>query len=117
MNGIAEATTGYAILVGLGCLACCLVGRPRPRVLDGALVVAGLGAAGTAAAAVAGLLSGIRPAELGTHLGYLVTAPLLLPVTAGVVGGDRGRWGSAAFSTGCLVLAVVVVRLVATARA
>ena len=57
------------------------------------------------------------PAELATHVGYLVTAPAVLPVTAGLAGRDRGRWGSACFAVACAVLAVVLVRLTATARA
>lgn len=59
-------------------------------------------------------LGGAQPPEVATHWGYLATAPLILPATAGAVHLDGDRWGSAAMAVGCLILAVVLVRLAAT---
>jgi hypothetical protein len=46
-----------------------------------------------------------------THTGYLLTSVVVLPVTYTLAGQGRGRWGNAAMSFGCVLLAVVVVRL------
>ena len=56
----------------------------------------------------------LNGSALGTHVGYLVTAVIVLPVSFTVAGTDRGRWGNAAMSFACLLLAVVVVRLLQT---
>ena len=114
MTRLAEATVLYAVAVSLVCLFFTASGRARPRVLAAALVLVAVAAAGTSLLGAVSLLRGPRPVELATHLGYLVTAPLVLPVTASSVADLPGRWQSAAFAVGALVLAVVLVRVVAT---
>ena len=44
-------------------------------------------------------------------MGYLLTSLIVLPVTAATMRMDAGRWGSSALAVGCVMLAVVSVRL------
>lgn len=60
---------------------------------------------------VLGLARGDRPGSLATHVGYLVTSVALLPIAAGAVQLDEGRWGNAGLAIGCVLVAVVSVRL------
>lgn len=65
---------------------------------------------------LAGLAGGHRPAEPATHLAYLGTSPLVLPVAAGQAGGDDGVWAGLLVAAAAFVLAVLVVRLQTTWR-
>ena len=114
MTRLAEATVLYAVATSVGCLFFTASGRARPRLLDAALVLVAVAAAGTSLLGAVSLMRGPLPVEPATHVGYLITAPLVLPATAGSVTGLGNRWSSAAFAVGGLVLAVVLVRLVAT---
>jgi hypothetical protein len=116
VSSLAEATVVYTFVVGLVCLVLAVSGRPRPSVVDAALVLVAVAAVGVAAIGVVGVLRGRHYAELGTHLGYLFTTPLIIPAAAGSFQGDRGRWSNAGMATGCLVLVVVLVRAVATSH-
>jgi hypothetical protein len=117
VSSLAEAAVVYTFVVGLACVALAVSGRTRPRLVDAALTVVAVAATGVALLGFVGILRGHRPEDVATHLGYLVTAPLILPAAAGSFQGERGRWASAAFATACLVLVVVLVRAVATSHA
>jgi hypothetical protein len=60
---------------------------------------------------VARLISGPRPAGLGTLIGYLIAMPLV-PLAAGFWGAlERSRWGPAVIAVAGLAAAVLMVRL------
>ncbi len=61
--------------------------------------------------AVIMLVAGDRPDELGTFVGYLVVALILLPAGTLWALAERSRWGTAVLAVACLALVVVVVRL------
>lgn len=61
--------------------------------------------------AVVMLIAGDRPAELGTFIGYLVVAVLLVPIGTLWALAERSRWGPAVLAVACFALLVVVIRL------
>jgi hypothetical protein len=61
--------------------------------------------------AVVRLVAGDRPDELGTFIGYLIVALVIVPVGTLWALAERSRWGAGALAVACLSLAVVVLRL------
>jgi hypothetical protein len=61
--------------------------------------------------AVVLMVAGQRPAELGTFVGYLVVAVILLPLGTVWALAERSRWGTAVLAVACFALVVVIVRL------
>ena len=61
--------------------------------------------------AVVLLVAGERPDELGTFVGYLVVAVILLPIGTLWALAERSRWGTAVLAVACFTLVVVLVRL------
>lgn len=55
--------------------------------------------------------AGDRPDDLGTFIGYLIVALVLLPAGTLWALAERSRWGPAVLAVACLAQAVVVVRL------
>jgi hypothetical protein len=115
--GLALTVIGYALAVGVACLVPAVRGTPRSALVVPALAVVELGVTAQALLDVVALWHGPRPIELATHVGYLLASLVLVPVAAGSVRLDDSRWGSAALALGCLLVAVVTVRLHQTARA
>ncbi|HEY3632561.1 MAG TPA: hypothetical protein VGL21_16775 [Jatrophihabitantaceae bacterium] len=65
---------------------------------------------------IAGLIGGHRPAEPATHLAYLGTALIVLPVAGSQAAGDDGLWAGLLVAGAAVVLAVLIVRLQTTWR-
>jgi hypothetical protein len=61
--------------------------------------------------AVVALVAGERPAQVGTFIGYLVVAVLLLPLGTLWALIERSRWGTAVLAVACFALVVVLLRL------
>ena len=61
--------------------------------------------------AIVMLVAGDRPDELGTFVGYLVVALLLVPAGTLWALAERSRWGPTVLAVACLALVVVVIRL------
>ncbi|HEU0213296.1 MAG TPA: hypothetical protein VFR13_04355 [Jiangellaceae bacterium] len=61
--------------------------------------------------AVVRLIGGDRPAELGTFIGYLVVAVVLVPIGTLWALAERSRWAPAVLAVACFALLVVAVRL------
>lgn len=61
--------------------------------------------------AIGRMFSGDRPTGMATFVGYLLTALLIPPLAALLGAAERSRWGSVIVAVGCLVVAVMVVRL------
>lgn len=64
-----------------------------------------------AGVAIGRMFSGDRPDGMATFIGYLLTALLIPPLAALFGAAERSRWGSLIIGGGCLVVAVMVVRL------
>ncbi|HVX43562.1 MAG TPA: hypothetical protein VHC49_06740 [Mycobacteriales bacterium] len=90
--------------------------RFRWRTMAPTLVLLEIALVGQAVADVLGLARGHRPGELATHLAYLSTSLVILPVAAVQSGGEDGRWPSLLIAVALLTLAVLVVRLQTTWR-
>ena len=100
-----------ALLVG----AWCFVAAARDAFLDrshlvGLGVVAGLVLI-QAVAAVVKLVSGQRPVELLTFVGYLATAVLTIPAGVSVAFMEKTRYGSMIAGGAAVVVAVLALRL------
>jgi hypothetical protein len=111
LNALAVTITVYALVLAavLGWHA--VTGKQRgPRAIAAVVLV-------QAAAMLLVVVDAVRSigdrggSDLVVHLAYLVTAVIVLPVSFTVAGADRTRWGNAAMSVGCLLMAVVVVRV------
>jgi hypothetical protein len=108
---LSQAVVLYAVAVGLICAGAALLGRLRPRPVGAGLVLLEVAVLGQALLDGAALLRGQHGSAVVTNVGYLLTSAAVLPIVASAVRLDPGRWGSAALAVGCLVLAVVSVRL------
>jgi hypothetical protein len=67
--------------------------------------------------AVAGLgvvLSGTKPDEYSTHLGYLLASVCVVPLALRSVQDDRGLWSLGVVGVAAVAVAVISVRMVAT---
>lgn len=103
------------VLYALGLAAVCAViavrGAARGPLLLPALAMVEIVVIIQAALDLTRLARGAHPAELATHVGYLIASIVIVPVAAGAIRLDEGPWGSAALAIGCLVVAVVSIRL------
>jgi hypothetical protein len=61
--------------------------------------------------AVVALVRGERPDEVGTFIGYLVVAVVLLPLGTLWALAERSRWGTGVLAVACFALLVVLLRL------
>ncbi|MFI7588697.1 hypothetical protein ACIB24_16625 [Spongisporangium articulatum] len=110
-DSLGLTTLLYALGLGAALAGTAVRGRPRPPAL-----VAGLGML-ELAVVVQGVLDGValvsgdHGPEVATNVGYLLTSVAVLPICATGVRWDDGRWGNAALAVGCLLVAVVSVRL------
>jgi ABC-type Fe3+-siderophore transport system permease subunit len=73
-------------------------------VLEGALVA-------QAVLAIVWMAQGNHPTELATFIGYLVASVLVLPLAGVLSFMERTRWGSIIVMAGCVVTAVLMLRL------
>ena len=100
-----------ALLIG----AWCFVAAARDRWIGRAhllgLIAVEAAMVAQAIVAVVRLAGGERPAEYGTFLGYLVTSVLFLPLAVGLSLMERTRWGAVIAGGGCVVVAVLALRL------
>ena len=101
----------YSLALALVLAVVAVGGRRRPSAAGAGLVVLEAAALGQGLFDVADLLRGRHGPEVVTTLGYLLTSLAVLPVCASAVRMDAGRWGSAGLAVGCLLLAVVSIRL------
>ncbi len=103
------------VLYALGVAAICAVtavrGRPRGPMILPALIVIQIATLVQAVFDATELAAGPLPAETATHVGYLIVSVVVLPITAGSVRLGEDRWGTAALAIGCVLVAVVSIRL------
>ena len=118
MNGpLSTATIVVALLLGIWYLIRCALDR-APSNTDlwamlglSALVVV------LVVVAVAGLITGDRPSESTTFVGYLITTIAFAPVGFYLARLEPTRWGTLILGVACLVLPVLVLRLQQIAEA
>ncbi|MGI9003392.1 MAG: hypothetical protein ACR2GH_17325 [Pseudonocardia sp.] len=116
----------YSALLAAWALITALLGRGPGLGLIGGLVLLELTVIAQAALESIGLLVGRRASESVTHVGYLVTSVVLLPLLLAItrparvpaagtarVGAQHG-WDAAIIAVACIALAVVDLRLVTT---
>ena len=109
---ITTASLAAAVLVL--CLAA--TGRYGWRRIAPTLLLIELAVLVQAVADLTRRFNGAHLTEPATHLAYLATSVLVLPVVAGQASRDDGRWAALLVGVALLVLAVVVIRLTATGR-
>jgi ABC-type Fe3+-siderophore transport system permease subunit len=73
-------------------------------VLEGALVA-------QAVLSIVWMAQGNHPTELATFIGYLVASVLVLPLAVILSYMERTKWGSIIVMAGCVVTAVLMLRL------
>lgn len=101
----------YALCVAVACAVTALRGRSRSPLIGPMLILIEFCLLAQAAVDLVHLAAGPRPAELATHVGYLAASVIVLPAAAASVRLEGNRWGSAALAVGCVVAAVVSIRL------
>jgi hypothetical protein len=101
----------YALGITVVCVLSAARGRVRSPLVNAALAMLQVGLIVQALLDIVDIARGHHGRGIGVHLGYLVTSVVLIPLAAGGLRPDRGRWGSVSLAAGCLVLAVVCVRL------
>jgi len=111
---VSALTAGLMLLVaayGIAALVLTAMGRaPREYLVIASMVLSVLVVVMVVIAA--GLLvAGERPDELGTFVGYLVVAVVLLPLGTLWALTERSRWGTGVLAVACFTLLVVMVRL------
>jgi hypothetical protein len=106
--------TGLMLLVaayGVAALLLTIVGRAPREYLVIASGVLSILVVVLVLIAIGLLVTGERPDEPGTFVGYLVVAAILLPLGTLWALAERSRWGTAVLAVACFALVVVVVRL------
>src|SRR3954454_13283780 len=114
LDQISWVVTGYAVLVALLAGWSAYRWRVRPPWLTSmawmleALVVL------RAVAGLAALLSGRRPEEYSTHVGYVLASVCIVPLALRSVEEDQGPWSLGVVAVAALAVAAVSVRMVMT---
>jgi heme A synthase len=114
LDQISWVVVGYAVLVALAAGYAALRWRERPPWLAS---LAWMLEALLALRAVAGLgavLSGHRPDDYGTHLGYLLASVCVVPLALRSVEDDHGPWSLGVVGVAAVAVAVISVRMVMT---
>jgi cyanate permease len=114
LDQISWVVVGYAVLVALVAGFAAYRWRERPPWLDS---MAWMLEALLALRAVAGLgvlLSGERPDQVSTHVGYLIASVCIMPLAMGSVRDDSGGWSLGVVGVAAVTVAVVSVRIVMT---
>ena len=114
LDQISWVVVGYAVLVALVAAYSAYRWRERPPWLASMVWMLEALAALRGVAGLGMLLSGTRPDSYATHLGYLVTSVVVLPLALRSVDDDHGPWSLGVLGVAALAVGVVSVRLVMT---
>ena len=111
VDALATGLVLLAVAYGFAALVLTALGRaPREYLVIVSAVLAVLVIVQVVIAMVA-LVGGERPDEMGTFVGYLVVAVVLLPLGTLWALAERSRWGTGVLAVACFALAVVILRL------
>lgn len=112
MNGpLSTATIVVALLLGIWCLIRCALDKPPGNFDLWAMLGLSALVAVLVVVAVIGLITGERPGDWTTFVGYLITTVGFAPVGFYLARLEPTRWGSLILGVACLVLPVLVLRL------
>ncbi len=114
LDQISWVVVGYAVLVALLAAYAAYRWRERPPWLAS---MAWMLEALLALRAVAGLgvlLSGTRPDDYGTHVGYLLASVCVMPLALRSVQDDHGAWSLGVVGVAAVAVSVISVRMVMT---
>ena len=101
-----------ALVCALWALVLLMLSRPvGKRYLLGALALIELGLVGQAVAGIVELATAHRHVSGVTFVGYLVASVIIVPAAIGWSLTEKSRWGVGVLLFGCLVVAVVIVRM------
>jgi hypothetical protein len=111
VNGVATAVTVVALaLAAWSFLDVVRNKAPRPRLL-GAIAGLELLLVIQVLVGVVELLTGKRPAELATFIGYLAASLVILPLAYFWAWSEKNRSATAVLGVACLVIPVLVLRM------
>ncbi|AGZ45805.1 hypothetical protein AFR_37755 [Actinoplanes friuliensis DSM 7358] len=112
MNGpLSTATIVVALLLGIWYLVRSALDRAPSNTDLWAMLGLSLLVAVLVVVAVVGLITGERPSEWSTFVGYLITTIAFAPVGFYLARLEPTRWGTLILGVACLVLPVLVLRL------
>jgi hypothetical protein len=112
MNGpLSTATIVVALLLGIWYLVRSALNRAPSNTDLWAMLGLSLLVAVLVVVAVVGLITGERPSEWSTFVGYLITTIAFAPVGFYLARLEPTRWGTLILGVACLVLPVLVLRL------
>lgn len=110
-DSLGAAVAAYAFgLAVLAAITLALARRPGPGLSAAALVLM-LALSLQAVLALADLLSGHRPPDQATAIGYLIASVAILGTTIPLADAEPSRWAAAMLALGALATAVVTLRL------
>ena len=114
LDQISWVVVGYAVLVALVAGWSAYRWRERPPWLDsmGWMLAALVGLRALVGLGV--ILSGRKPDELSTQVGYLLASVCIMPLALRSVQDDTGAWSLGVVGVAAAVVAVVSVRIVMT---
>jgi hypothetical protein len=112
MNGpLSTATIVVALLLGIWYLIRSALNRAPSNTDLWAMLGLSALVAVLVVVAVVGLITGDRPSETTTFIGYLITTVAFAPVGFYLARLEPTRWGTLILGVACLVLPVLVLRL------
>lgn len=111
LDVLANTLIGAALVLAAITGLLSILRRATPRLLGFVVLVLAVGVLGQAVIAAVLLISGERPLEFGTFIGYLLFSVLVLPAAMLWARAEPGRWGNGVLAVGCLTLSVIVVRM------
>jgi hypothetical protein len=118
MNGpLSIATIVVALVLGVWYLIRSALNRPPSNTDLWAMLGMSALMAVLVVVAVVGLISGERPSDTTTFIGYLITTLAFAPVGFYLARLEPTRWGTLILGIACLVLPVLVLRLQQIAEA
>lgn len=114
LDQISWVVVGYAVLVALAAAYAAHRWRARPPWLASMAWMLEFLLALRAVAGLGVLLSGTRPDEYSTHVGYLLASVCVLPLALQSVRDDEGPWSLGVVGVAAVAVAVISWRMVVT---
>ena len=112
MNGpLSTATIVVALLLGIWYLIRCALNRAPSNADLWAMLGLSALVAVLVVVAVIGLITGDRPGDGTTFVGYLITTIAFAPTAFVLARMEPTRWGNLILGVACLVIPVLVLRL------